>query len=107
MKEDQKLISVGHFESEFDAQQAKECLQEAGIHAVVFGTSLAGASGLAVTGRNDYIDLRVFEEDEQRALEILEDNFEESQEGLDEDGVDEFDEFDEDEDGEGPGEIDE
>ena len=50
MKENQKLVSVGHFDSEFDARQAKEFLEEAGIHAVLFGTDLVGASGLVVTG---------------------------------------------------------
>ena len=74
MKEDQKLVTIAHFEDDIDAEDAKQVLEEAGIKAVVLGQSLRDTSLLEVV-TPELVELQVFEEDAERALEILEENF--------------------------------
>ena len=71
MKENQKLVTIARFENEFEAQQAKIPLEEAGIHAVICGEILGGA-GFPYTGKANFVELQVFEEDREQAEAILE-----------------------------------
>ena len=69
MKEEQKLITIGQYESGFEAKQVKIALEDEGIEAVVLGDNLG--AGIPYSARNDYIELQVFEKDIERAEQIL------------------------------------
>ena len=68
MHKDEKLVSIAEFEGSFDAELAKLALENAGIQSVVFGGDL-----LAVLPHINAIkvELRVFEEDVERARQVL------------------------------------
>jgi hypothetical protein len=68
MRDDQKLVPIAEFEGSFDAELAKLALENAGIESVVFGEDL-----LAVLPHINAIkvELRVFEEDAERARQVL------------------------------------
>ena len=68
MRDDQKLVPIAEFEGSFDAELAKLALENAGIESVVFGEDL-----LAVLPHINAIkvELRVFEEDAERAKQVL------------------------------------
>ena len=70
MKDDQKLVPIAEFEGSFDSELAKLALENAGIESVVFGGDL-----LAVLPHINAIkvELRVFEDDVERARQVLAD----------------------------------
>jgi 4-alpha-glucanotransferase len=68
MREDQKLISIAEFEGSFDAELAKLALEKEGIKSTVFGEDLVTMLPHINAIR---VELRVFEEDVERAKEIL------------------------------------
>ena len=82
MREDQKLVTIARFESEFEAKQAKIILDSEGIHAVILGESL-GMSFPDIS-KIDFVELQVFEEDRRRAEELLEQDADISEEEQDE-----------------------
>lgn len=68
MKDDQKLVTIGEFESSFDAELAKLALDNAGIQSAVLGDNLPVNLPEIEAFR---IELQVFEDDVERAKEIL------------------------------------
>ena len=80
MKENQKLITIARFENGFEAQLAKVSLEESGIHAVIFGETLGSA--FPYSGKQNYVELQVFEEDRAQAEKLLDEKqaLEENQE---------------------------
>ncbi len=63
-----KLVTVGEFETGFEAELAKVRLEAEGIDAIVFGGELAtnrGAVGPIA------VELQVFEKDAQKAAQII------------------------------------
>ena len=68
MHEDEKLVAIQEFESGFDAELAKQILEDAGIESVVFGedlvTMLPHINAIKV-------ELRVFESAVEKAKQIL------------------------------------
>ena len=68
MHEDEKLVAIQEFESEFDAELAKQVLENAGIKSVVFGEDLVTMLPHINAIR---VELRVFERDVERAKQIL------------------------------------
>ncbi len=63
-----KLVTVGEFETGFEAESAKARLEEEGIDAIVVGSELAinrGAVGPIA------VELQVFEKDAQKAAQII------------------------------------
>ena len=68
MREDEKLVAIQEFESGFDAELAKQVLEEAGIESVVFGGDLMTALPNIESIK---VELRVFECDVEKAKQIL------------------------------------
>jgi len=66
MKEDQKLETIGEFESSFDAELAKTTLENAGIESIVVGEDIGTIKPFSTN-----VKLQVFEKDVERAKEIL------------------------------------
>jgi len=69
MDDNQKLITVGEFESGFDAELAKMALENAGIRCVITGEDIGAIKPYSSTPFN--VELQVFETDAGRAKEIL------------------------------------
>lgn len=69
MNEDQKLVTIGQFESAFEAEQAKIALEDEGISTIVLGDNLG--TSIPYSSRTDYVELQVFEKDQERAKQIL------------------------------------
>ena len=68
MREDEKLVAIQEFESGFDAELAKQILEEAGIESVVFGGDLMTALPNIESIK---VELRVFERDVEKAKQVL------------------------------------
>ncbi len=69
MTMEDKLVTVGEFESGFEAELAKVRLEAEGIEAIVVGGELAtnrGAVGPIA------VELQVFEKDAEKAVQIIE-----------------------------------
>jgi hypothetical protein len=65
---DEKLVTIAEFESGFDAELAKVTLDNAGIESVVFGGDLVANMP---TIEPIQIELQVFENDAERAKQVL------------------------------------
>jgi len=63
-----KLVTIAEFESDLDAQMAKDALLAVGINAVIFGESI---HGLLPTDGMLNVEVRVFEKDRDRAMKII------------------------------------
>ena len=68
MRDDEKLVPIAEFGGEFDAELAKSTLTDAGIESVVFGEDLVTTLPHINAIR---VELRVFENDVERAKQIL------------------------------------
>ena len=68
MRDDQELVAIAEYEAEFDAELARTTLEDAGIQAVVFGPDLTTMLPHINAIR---IELRVFEDDVEKAKQIL------------------------------------
>jgi hypothetical protein len=68
MRNNEKLVTIAEFESDFDAELAKITLENAGIESVVFGGDLIANMP---TIEPIHIELQVFEADAERAKEVL------------------------------------
>ena len=68
MLDDQKLVTIGEFESSFAAELAKLALDNAGIESVVLGDNLPVNLPEIEAIR---IELQVFEKDAEKAKEVL------------------------------------
>ena len=80
MRDDEKLVKIAEFDSEFDAELAKLALDNAGIESVVFGEGISSIKPYTSTEFN--IELQVFEKDVEQARQIL---AEKAEQGDDED----------------------
>ena len=69
MRDNEKLVVIAEFENSFDAELAKITLENAGIPCAVFGAEMA--STMTYNPVLFHLELRVFEQDADRAREIL------------------------------------
>jgi hypothetical protein len=80
MRDDEKLVTIAHFDNSFDAELAKLALDNAEIpcHLAGIGLSVNMPYPSVVT-----VEMQVFESDMERAMELLEqrDAVEEPEEG--------------------------
>ena len=66
---DEKLVTIAEFQSEIEAQMAKDMLQDNGIDATIIGAALNSLM-LPVDGMLD-VGLQVFASDAQKAKVLL------------------------------------
>lgn len=72
MKEDQKLVTIAEYDNSMDAELAKLTLDNAGIESVIMGETV-GCSLYHVF--DPYVKVQVFEDDADRAKQLLEGDF--------------------------------
>ena len=63
-----RLITIAVFENSLEAEIARGKLEDSGIRSVIVGQDAANLYGLPAVG---FIELQVFEEDADKAFEIL------------------------------------
>ncbi|MEN8127394.1 MAG: DUF2007 domain-containing protein [Planctomycetota bacterium] len=66
MLDDQKSVTIGEFESSFDAELAKVTLENAGVESIVVGEDIGTIKPFSTN-----VKLQVLEKDAERAKEIL------------------------------------
>jgi hypothetical protein len=82
-----ELVTIAEFETAFEAESAKDCLEENDIKATVVGEDLVS---MMVPIPEVTVELKVFEKDAERAKAVLEINDTQCQ-SSDEDGTEQDD----------------
>lgn len=72
MKENQKLVTIAEYDNSMDAELAKMTLENEGIETVIMGEPI-GSSLYPVF--DPYVKVQVFEDDADRAKQLLEGEF--------------------------------